>query len=272
MRAMPWPTRPTARRPARSATLPCTWRPRPTAAWSSRWMTMGRALPTPSCRACSSRSSPPSRPARARASGCRSATASSSAWAAGSPPRTDPKAAPASVFPSLPPDQAPIAIMSFIQTLTAMSRPADGDASQMMERASALFANARSWTRATRRRCESRLIALAGVVIVLVVAGLTAFVVRQIDQTAQKSSEQHVEQLVQAVTYQLGTMMAGVQQTLRYADDEIREYDTPQKLSDLTSGGRVSTHLLRDLLFINPQGRVVVSGMRPNELAGMSDR
>ena len=30
---------------------------------------------------------------------------------------------------------------------------------------------------------------------------------------------------VQAVTYQLGTMMAGIQQTLRYADDEIREYN-----------------------------------------------
>ena len=55
------------------------------------------------------------------------------------------------------------------------------------------------------------------------------------------------------MTYQLGTMMAGIQQTLRYAEDEIREYDTPQKLFDLTSGGRVSTHLLRDLFFIDPR-------------------
>ena len=162
--------------------------------------------------------------------------------------------------------------MSFIQTLTAMSRPADHDGARVAERLSALFAGARSWIRATRRRCESRLIALAGVVIVLVVAGFTALVVHQIDQTAQKSSEQHVEQLVQAVTYQLGTMMAGIQQTLRYADDEIREYDTPQKLFELTTGGRVSTHLLRDVLFIDPNGRVVVSGLRPNELEGMSDR
>ena len=143
--------------------------------------------------------------------------------------------------------------MSFIQTLTAMSRTADHDGPRVAERLSALFVGARSWIRATRRRCESRLIALAGVVIVLVVAGFTALVVHQIDQTAQKSSEQHVEQLVQAVTYQLGTMMAGIQQTLRYADDEIREYNSPQKLFDLTSGGRVSTHLLRDLLFIDPQ-------------------
>jgi len=153
-----------------------------------------------------------------------------------------------------------------------MSQPADGDASQMMERVSALFAGATSWIRATRRRFESRLIALAGGVIVLLVAGFTALVVHQIDQTAQKSSEQHVEQLVQAVTYQLGTMMAGIQQTLRYADDEIREYNTPQKLFELTSGGRVSTHLLRDVLFIDPTGRVIVSGLRPNELPGMTDR
>ena len=162
--------------------------------------------------------------------------------------------------------------MSFIQTLTALSRPADHDGLRVADRLSALFAGARSWIRATRRRCESRLIALAGIVIVLVVAGFTALVVHQIDQTAQKSSEQHVEQLVQAVTYQLGTMMAGIQQTLRYADDEIREYNSPRKLFDLTSGGRVSTHLLRDLLFIDPQGRVVVSSLRPSELAGMSDR
>ncbi len=59
---------------------------------------------------------------------------------------------------------------------------------------------------------------------------------------------------------------------MRYADDEIREYNTPQKLFELTSGGRVSTHLLRDVLFIAPDGRVVVSGLRPNELAGMSNR
>src|SRR5918995_3879008 len=162
--------------------------------------------------------------------------------------------------------------MSFIQTLTAMSRTADHDGARLAERLSAFFAGARSWIRMTRRRCESRLIALAGVVIVLVVAGFTALVVHQIDQTAQKSSEQHVEQLVQAVTYQLGTMMAGIQQTMRYADDEIREYNSPQKLFELTSGGRGSTHLLRDVLFLDRNGRVVVSGLRPNELKGMSDR
>ena len=162
--------------------------------------------------------------------------------------------------------------MSFIQTLTALSRPADNDGARVAERLSALFVGARSWIRATRTRFESKLIAFVGVVIVLVVAGFTALVVHQIDQTAQKSSEQHVEQLVQAVTYQLGTMMAGIQQTLRYADDEIREYDTPQKLFELTTGGRVSTHLLRDVLFIDPTGRVVVSGLRPDELKGMSDR
>jgi PAS domain S-box-containing protein len=159
-----------------------------------------------------------------------------------------------------------------MQTLTAMSRATEHDGMRVAERLSALFVGARSWIRVTRTRCESRLIALAGIVIVVVVAGFTALVVHQIDQAAQKSSEQHVEQLVQAVTYQLGTMMAGIQQTLRYADDEIREYNTPQKLFDLTAGGRVSVHLLRDLLFIDPTGRVVVSGLRPNELSGMTDR
>ncbi|MPZ34785.1 MAG: PAS domain S-box protein [Rhodospirillales bacterium] len=158
--------------------------------------------------------------------------------------------------------------MSLMQTLTAMSRPADGDGL----RAAALFVGAKSWIGVTLARCESRLIALAGTVIVLLVAGFTAFVVRQIDQTARKSSEQHVEQLVQAVTYQLGTMMAGIQQTMRYADDEIRESKRPQELVELIAEGQVSIHLLRDLLFIDPEGRVVVSALRPNELASMSNR
>ena len=132
----------------------------------------------------------------------------------------------------------------------------------------ALFAGARSWISSDPHALRGQADWPGRRRIVLVVAGFTALIVRQIDQTAQKSSEQHVEQLVQAVTYQLGTMMAGIQQTLRYADDEIREFDSPQKLFDLTAGGRVSTHLLRDLLFIDPHGRVVVSGLRPNELAG----
>jgi PAS domain S-box-containing protein len=162
--------------------------------------------------------------------------------------------------------------MSFMQSLAAAAQPVGFGRLRLAERTAALAIALRSWNAATLGRCESRLIGLAGAVIVLFVAGFTGLIVREIDQTAQKSSEEHVEQLLQAVTYQLGTMMAGIQQTMRYAEDEIREFDSPQKLVELTAGGRVSIHLLRDFLFIDPQGRVVFSGMRPNELAGMTNR
>ncbi|MDP2331912.1 MAG: PAS domain S-box protein [Reyranella sp.] len=122
----------------------------------------------------------------------------------------------------------------------------------------------------TRR--EGALIGLAGASIVLFVAFFTGLAVRQIDQASQKSSEEHVEHLLQSVTYQLSTMMAGIQQTMRYAEDELLEFDTPQKLVKLAAEGRISTHLLRDLLFIDPQGRVVVSSMRGSEVPAMTDR
>jgi PAS domain S-box-containing protein len=139
-------------------------------------------------------------------------------------------------------------------------------------RATALVVAVLARTLATLRKREGKLIGLAGAAIVLFAAGLTGLVIRQIDQTRQKSSEQHVEQLLRAVTYQLGTMMAGIQQTMRYAEDEILEYDTPQKLVELTAGGRISTHLLRDLIFIDPQGRVLVSGLRGAEVEAMTNR
>ena len=162
--------------------------------------------------------------------------------------------------------------MLFIQNLTAMSRTADSDGLRVTERALALFAGARSWTATTLARIESRLIVLGGVAIVLMVAGFTALVVRQIEHAAQEAREQHVEQLVKAVTYQLGTMMVGIQQTLRYADDEIRESNNPQELIKLIAEGQVSVHLLRDLLFIDSEGRVVASTLRPGELANMTNR
>jgi PAS domain S-box-containing protein len=140
------------------------------------------------------------------------------------------------------------------------------------DRAAAAFAAVGPRIVTTLKRREGMLIGLAGVAIVLFVAGFTGLVVRQIDQASQKSSEEHVVQLLQAVTYQLGTMMAGIQQTMRYAEDEILEFDSPQKLIDLAAEGRASVHLLRDLVFIDPHGRVVASSLRADELPGMTDR
>jgi hypothetical protein len=107
-----------------------------------------------------------------------------------------------------------------------------------------------------------RLIGAAGVVIVLFIAAFTNLIVRQIDDASRVSNEEHVEQLLKAVTYQLETMLVGINQTMRHADDEINEFDTPLKLLELTAEGRVSTHLLEDLTFIDPRGRIVVSSKR----------
>ncbi len=121
-------------------------------------------------------------------------------------------------------------------------------------------------------RRESRLIVLVGAVIVLFIVGFAALAVRQNGEASKASSREHVEQLLKAIAYQFGTMMVGIEQTMRHAEDEIREVNTPQRLTELADKGRVSLHLLRDLIFIDAEGRVVVSSMRPGDLPGMTNR
>ena len=121
-------------------------------------------------------------------------------------------------------------------------------------------------------RRESRLILVVGVIVVLFIAGFAAVMLRQLADASRLSNEEHVAQLHKAVTYQLGTMMLGIQQTMRHAEDEIREHDDPLGLRTLAADGRVSLHMLTDLLFIDPEGRVVVSTNRPSEVASMSNR
>ncbi|MCX7360388.1 MAG: PAS domain S-box protein [Alphaproteobacteria bacterium] len=121
-------------------------------------------------------------------------------------------------------------------------------------------------------RRESRVIVLAGAIIVLFIAGFAGLMVRELGDASRLSNREHVEQLHKAVTHQLGTMMFGIQQTMRHAEDEIRRNRDPQKLVALAAEGRVSLHLLVDLIFIDPDGRVVVSTMRPADLGLMSNR
>jgi len=142
----------------------------------------------------------------------------------------------------------------------------------MVDRGTNFAAGVASRIVAILKRREGFLIGLAGVVLVLFVAGLTGFIVRQVDRASQKSNEEHVEQLLQAVTYQLGTMMAGIQQTMRYAEDEILEFETPQDVVELVAGGQISNRLLRDLIFVDPNGRVVASSTRRNDVPAMTDR
>ena len=162
--------------------------------------------------------------------------------------------------------------MSFIQTMATTGPSLRRRALQRAERIVRTTSAILPRLAAAFTRREGALIGLAGASIVLFVAFFTGLIVRQIDQASQKSSEEHVEQLLQAATYQLGTMMAGIQQTMRYAEHEIRQSGTSQKLAELAAAGRVSTHLLRDLLFIDADGRVVVSSLRGDDVAAMTDR
>ena len=121
-------------------------------------------------------------------------------------------------------------------------------------------------------RRESRLIVAAGAIIVLFIAGFAGLMVRELAHASRLSNQEHVEELHKAVAHQLGTMMLGIEQTMRHAEDEIREHGDPQTLVALAASGRVSLHLLIDLIFIDRNGRVVVSTMRPADLPLMANR
>jgi PAS domain S-box-containing protein len=99
----------------------------------------------------------------------------------------------------------------------------------------------------------------------LLVVGFTALVVRQVDQASRRSNEEHVEQLLRAVTYQLDTAMAGIQQTMRHSAGGIRESGTAQKFVELAAEGRLSTHLLKYFFFVDTQGRIVASATGGDE-------
>jgi len=98
---------------------------------------------------------------------------------------------------------------------------------------------------------------------------------RSSNEASRVSNQEHVDQLLKAVTYQLTTILVGIQQTIRHSEEEIREYKTPQKLVELAAEGRVPTHMLKRFFFIDSQGRVVANGMRENKevtQANLADR
>jgi PAS domain S-box-containing protein len=162
--------------------------------------------------------------------------------------------------------------MSFIQGIAA---PASSGVSwflRLASRAASFTATVAAGTAVKFGRQEGRLIGLLGVVIVLFIAGLAGLMVRKIDEASRTSNEEHVQQLLKGVTYQLGTMLVGIDQTMRHSEDRIRDIGSPQQLAELAVEGRVSTLLLKDLFFIDSGGHVVASAFRGDEATSSIDR
>ena len=155
--------------------------------------------------------------------------------------------------------------MSFIQPVAATAPLRGSWNLRLADRARSIATAFSARFVAGRRLCEGCLIGLAGAIVLALIAGSAGLMVHQIDEASRTSNEERVEQLLRAVTYQLDTMMVGIRQTMRHSDEEIREFDSPQKLVELAANGRVSTHLLKHFLFIDPQGQIVASGMGAGE-------
>ena len=164
--------------------------------------------------------------------------------------------------------------MSFIQHLTRKALPVDSRLSPLVGWIASCATTipgriaARLLPRGQR---EGPVIGLAGAVMVLVVTAFTSLILREIDVASHTSSQEHVEQLLNSVTYQLDTTLVMVDQALRHTGEEILEYDSPQKLVELAADGRVPTHLLGGFFFINPQGRVVASVRAKDNASGSID-
>jgi PAS domain S-box-containing protein len=121
---------------------------------------------------------------------------------------------------------------------------------------------------------EGRVIALVGVVIVLFIVAFTNLVLRQIEASSHASSQAHVEQLVNAVTRQVGTTLFMVENALSRASEEIRAYNDAQRITRLDAQSQVAANLLADFFFVDPEGQVVSAMTHAEALANrdLSDR
>lgn len=123
-------------------------------------------------------------------------------------------------------------------------------------------------------RREGRVIGLVGGVIVLFIVAFTNLMLREIDESSRASGQAHVEQLVKAVTRQMGTALFMVENALSRAGDEIRVRDDAHRITQLDAQNQVAGNLLADFFFIDPEGQVVSAMTHDEALAhrDLSDR
>lgn len=123
-------------------------------------------------------------------------------------------------------------------------------------------------------RREGRVIGFVSVAIVLFIAGFTSLVLREIDDSSRASGQAHVEQLGNAVTRQIGTMLFMVENALSRAGKEIRVRDDAHRIIKLDAQNQVAANLLADFFFVDPEGQVVSAMTHAEALAhrDLSDR
>ena len=157
--------------------------------------------------------------------------------------------------------------MGFIHVITSFTTGIDASIQLLVNRTTASAVSIQGWIAAhllpTVRR-EVHAIALAGTVMVAAVAVFTTLILREIDRTARTSSQEHAEQLLKTVTYQLETTLLAVEHAIRRTSEEIVEYG-PQKLVDLVAEGQIPRQPLRDFFFLDLSGRVVASAISEDE-------
>ena len=123
-------------------------------------------------------------------------------------------------------------------------------------------------------RRMSRVIGLAGTVIVLFIAAFTGLMLREIEASSRAANQTHIETLAKTVTYQLSTTLFMVENAFNQASDEIRAHNDPRRLARLGSKSQVATNLLADFFFIDAEGQVASIMAQDEVLAhrDLSDR
>ncbi|MDP1964270.1 MAG: ATP-binding protein [Reyranella sp.] len=123
-------------------------------------------------------------------------------------------------------------------------------------------------------RREGRVIGFVSVTIVLFIAGFTSLVLREIDDSSRASGQAHVEQLGNAVTRQMGTMLFMIENALGRANDEIRARDDAHRIIKHDAQNQVAANLLADFFFVDAEGQAVTAMTHAEALANrdLSDR
>ena len=125
----------------------------------------------------------------------------------------------------------------------------------------------------TRSR-DVRIIGLIAFSVIVLIGILVAMILAQSDGAVRSEADKHAERVTNRSAYELGTTLASLDRTLRYAGAEIAKADRPSRLAEVGPAFALPSQLLTTLAFLGPDGHyaAAVKAGTPTQLFDQSDR
>lgn len=125
----------------------------------------------------------------------------------------------------------------------------------------------------TRSR-DVRIIGVIALSVIVLIGILVAMILTQSDGAVRSEADKHAERVTNRSAYELGTTLALLDRTLRYAGTEIAKADRPSRLTEVGPAFALPPQLLTTLAFLGLDGHyaAAVKADAPAQLFDQSDR